>query len=87
VAIAFSLLLHFSCASPNINEELGPLLSPGAEIVFPGSAAFAAATDRDNEEYPPTFAVIVEAATESDVQECVSSGLRGIQFKPLLTTK
>jgi hypothetical protein len=72
VTVVFSLLLHLSCASPNITEELGPLLSPGAEIIFPGSAAFAAAMDRDNEEYPPTFSVIVEVANESDVRECVS---------------
>lgn len=72
VAIAFSLLVHFSCAYPNITKELGPLLSPGAAIVFPGSPEFLVATDRDNEEYPPTFSVIVEVATESDVQETVS---------------
>ncbi|KIM94075.1 hypothetical protein OIDMADRAFT_136488 [Oidiodendron maius Zn] len=70
VAIAFSLI-HFSCAYPNITKELGPLLSPGAAIVFPGSPEFLIATDRDNEEDPPTFSVIVEVATESDVQETV----------------
>jgi hypothetical protein len=79
VAIAFSLLIRFSCAYPNITRELGPLLSPGAAIVFPGSAQFLVDTDRDNEEYPPTFSVIVEVATESDVQETVSFSLRWIQ--------
>ena len=78
VAIAFSLI-HFSCAYPNITKELGPLLSPGAAIVFPGSPEFLIATDRDNEEDPPTFSVIVEVATESDVQETVSFCLRWIQ--------
>ena len=72
VAIAFSLLINFSRAYSNITEELGPLLSPNAAIIFPGSAEFLVATDRDNEQEPPTFAVVVEVATESDVQETVS---------------
>ena len=72
VAIAFSLLINFSRAYSNITEELGPLLSPNAAIIFPGSAQFLVATDRDNEQDPPTFAVVVEVATESDVQETVS---------------
>jgi hypothetical protein len=50
---------------------LGPLLSAEATIAFPGSAGFLAATDRDNEQNPPTYAVVVEVATESDVQETV----------------
>jgi hypothetical protein len=76
VAIAFSLLIHFSCAYPNITKELGPLLSPSAAIVFPGSSEFLVATDRDNEQDPPTYSVVVEVATESDVQETVSFCLR-----------
>lgn len=71
VAIAYSLLVGLSRAYPNITEELGPLLSPNAAIIFPGSAEFLVATDRDNEQNPPTYAVVVEVATESDVQETV----------------
>ncbi|CAJ2507111.1 Uu.00g082970.m01.CDS01 [Anthostomella pinea] len=68
-AFAFLLLSNLSSAatSPNITAELGPSLSVGARIVFPGSAEFAVATDRDNEQDPPTFSVVVEVATETDV--------------------
>lgn len=79
VAIAFSLLIHFSSAYPNITKELGPHLSPSAAIIFPGSSEFLVATDRDNEQDPPTFAVVVEVASESDVQETVSTCLGWIQ--------
>lgn len=73
--LAFSLALFnaVSGAYANITEELGPLLSPGAEIVFPGSAEFLAAIDRDNIQDPPTYKVVVEVATERDVQETVST--------------
>lgn len=69
VAIA-SLLVKFACAY-NITAELGPILSSDAVIVFPGSVEFLIATDRDNELAPPTFAVVVEVATEADVQKIV----------------
>jgi hypothetical protein len=72
VAIGFALLINFSCASSSITKELGPLLSRKAAIIFPGSAEFLVATDRDNEQDPPTYSVVVEVATESDVQETVS---------------
>ncbi|KAI0125392.1 FAD-dependent oxygenase [Xylariales sp. AK1849] len=71
VAIASSLLIDSSHAYANITAELGPFLSPRAAINFPGSAEFLAATDRDNEQDPPTYAVVVEVATEHDVQETV----------------
>jgi hypothetical protein len=72
VAIASPLLVDSSYVYPNITTELGALLSPGAAIVFPGSAEFLVATDRDNKQSPPTYAVVVEVATESDVQETAS---------------
>jgi hypothetical protein len=78
IAAAFFLLAHLSFAYPNITQELGPLLSPTAAIIFPGSTEFLVATDRDNEQDPPTYAVIVEVASESDVQETVSFCLRCI---------
>ncbi|KAH8645772.1 putative FAD-dependent oxygenase [Xylariales sp. PMI_506] len=70
VAVSVSFIDSTS-AHLNITQELGPLLSPEAAIVFPGSPEFLIATDRDNELNPPTFSVVVEVATESDVQETV----------------
>lgn len=87
VAIAFSLLVGLSRAYPNITEELGPLLSPNAAIIFPGSAEFLVATDRDNEQNPPTYAVVVEVATESDVQETVRVLFPGGLEQKLTTTQ
>lgn len=72
VAIAFFFLVNLSSAYPNITKELGPLLSSKAAIVFPDTAEFLVATDRDNEQDPPTYSVVVEVATESDVQQTVS---------------
>ena len=71
VALALSFLATFSSAF-NITKDLGPQLSPGATIIFPGSAEFLVATDRDNEQDPPVFAVVVEVATENDVIKTVS---------------
>ena len=55
VAIAFSLLIHFSCVYHNITKELSPLLSPGVVIIFLGLPEFLVAMDKDNKEDPPTF--------------------------------
>lgn len=71
VALALSFLVTFSSAA-NISKDLGPQLSPNAAIIFPGSAEFLVATDRDNEQDPPTFAVVVEVATENDVIKTAS---------------
>jgi hypothetical protein len=65
-ALALSFLTTFSSAF-NISKDLGPQLSSKAAIIFPGSAEFLVATDRDNEQDPPTFSVVVEVATENDV--------------------
>lgn len=71
VALALSFLSTFSSAS-SISNDLGPQLSSKARIIFPGSAEFLVATDRDNEQDPPTFSVVVEVATEDDVIKTVS---------------
>lgn len=84
IAIALALVVLVSRAYGNITQDLGPLLSAGAAIVFPGSAEFLIATDRDNRQDPPTYAVVVEVATESDVQQTVSAYCRSIYFKPRL---
>lgn len=73
LAIGLALVYAVFGAHANITEELGPLLSPSAEIVFPGSAEFLAAIDRDNRQDPPTYKVVIEVATERDVQETVST--------------
>lgn len=72
-ALGLALFYAVSVAYANITKDLGPLLSPGAEIVFPGSAKFLAAIDRDNRQDLPTHKVVVEVATERDVQETVST--------------
>ncbi len=71
VALALYFFIAFSSAS-SILEDLGPQLSSKAAIVFPGSAEFLVATDRDNEQDPPTFSVVIEVATENDVIQTVS---------------
>jgi hypothetical protein len=71
VALALSFLITFSIAA-NISKDLGPQLSSKAAIIFPGSAEFLVAIDRDNEQDPPTFSVVVEVATENDVIKTVS---------------
>lgn len=55
----------------NITNTLGPLLSTAAQIHFPGSAGFNSSTDRWQDFAPPSFAVVVQVATEEDVQETV----------------
>lgn len=55
----------------NITNTLGPLLSPAAQIHLPGSAGFNTSTDRWQEYAPPSFAVVVQVASEQDVQETI----------------
>ena len=54
-----------------IASTLGPQLSTSAHIHLPGSAGFNTSTERWNSHITPTFAVIVEVATESDVQAAI----------------
>lgn len=54
-----------------INSSLGPQLSTNAQIHLPGSAGFNSSTERWNSNITPTFAVVVEVATESDVQATI----------------
>ena len=51
---------------------LGPILSPGASINFPGSDKFANATSRSSAYGAPKFAIAVDVATEDDVANTVS---------------
>lgn len=54
-----------------INNTLGPQLSTNAQIHLPGSASFNTSTERWNSHITPTFAVVVEVATEADVQATI----------------
>jgi hypothetical protein len=54
-----------------ITSTLGPQLSPNAQIHLPGSAGFNTSTERWNSHITPTFAVVVEVATEADVQATI----------------
>lgn len=55
----------------NINSTLGPDLSAGAKIHRAGSAGFNSSTERWNSYITPTFGVVVEVATEADVQATI----------------
>ena len=54
-----------------IASTLGPQLSTKAHVHFPGSANFNTSTERWNSHITPTFAVVVEVATEADVQATI----------------
>ena len=54
-----------------INSTLGPQLSTNAQIHLPGSVGFNTSTERWNSHITPTFAVVVEVATEADVQAAI----------------
>lgn len=54
-----------------IASTLGPQLSTNAQIHLPGSAGFNGSTERWNSNITPTFAVVVEVATEADVQATI----------------
>lgn len=56
---------------PNYNNDLKPMLSPTAKIFFPGSAGFANATTRWSADTKPGLDVIVQIASEKDVQATV----------------
>jgi len=54
-----------------IASTLAPQLSPKAQIHLPDSAGFNTSTERWNSHITPTFAVVVEVATEADVQATI----------------
>ncbi|PYH41618.1 putative FAD-dependent oxygenase [Aspergillus saccharolyticus JOP 1030-1] len=55
----------------NITAELEPRLSPGARIILPNNTDFELATYRWSTFAQPRFTVVVEVATERDVEETV----------------
>ncbi|KAB5582982.1 hypothetical protein GE09DRAFT_1181872 [Coniochaeta sp. 2T2.1] len=57
--------------SSNIVAELGPLLSPESSIVSASDAKFASLTSRWREHLAPVPSVVVQAASEADVQHIV----------------
>jgi hypothetical protein len=62
----------FSSRSLDIETILGPRLSSNASIFLPGSSEFSDATLRWQEWESPNITIVVEVATENDVQETVS---------------
>ncbi|KAK8855729.1 FAD-dependent oxygenase [Apiospora arundinis] len=64
------------CQSQSFTDfaaALGPILSPGASINFPGSDKFTNATTRYSAYGAPGFAVTVDVATEDDVANTVKA--------------
>lgn len=59
------------CNRGNIATILGPRLSTGATISFPGSTNFDIATTRWSALDSPNTTVVVEVASENDVAETV----------------
>ena len=62
--------------APNVSsvqQDLGPLLSKGATLYFPGTPQFANATSRWSAYAEPQIAVVVEPATADDVSTTVRS--------------
>ena len=55
----------------NIQHQLGPLLSPGATLYFPGTSQFENATSRWSSYAEPNVAIVVESATDKDVTTTV----------------
>jgi hypothetical protein len=62
---------YFNYKTANIEAELGSLLSPNATIIYRTDFRFGNATERWQEYKSPSINIVVEVATESDVQETV----------------
>lgn len=56
----------------DIQQHLGPLLSKGASLYFPGSSQYENYTDRWSKFAKPTIAVVVEPANSQDVATTVT---------------
>lgn len=65
---------HYSTLHPaGIIVDLGPKLSSGAQILFPGSSGFEKATARYSQYHAPKITVVVQVAQEEDVAKTVGS--------------
>ena len=62
----------FSSVEDSVTADLGSRLSQNAAIFLPGSSKFEKATDLWQQYMVPHIAVVIEVATESDVQQTVS---------------
>ncbi|RDW82998.1 hypothetical protein BP5796_04489 [Coleophoma crateriformis] len=60
-----------AAAKVNISADIEAFLSPGAGVYLPGSRGFAEGTDRWQTYLNPGFAVVVQVASEADVQKTV----------------
>ena len=65
----------------SVQQGLGPLLSKGATLYFPGSSQFANATSRWSAYAEPQISVVVEPATAKDVSTTVRVLQRAIQWR------
>lgn len=79
------------CGRGDITTELGPKLSSGAHIYFPGSTRFGEGTNRWSSYKAPDFTVVVEVANENDVAETVELSpvpvhinIPGLRLTPVL---
>lgn len=72
IAVFFSLAeAALSASLLSITEDLGPRLSPNAQIVLSQSEAFKTLTARWQVGHNPTFHVVVIVDNENDVSEAV----------------
>ncbi len=62
----------FSSVEDSVTADLGSRLSQHAAIILPGSSQFASAIEFWQQYMVPHIAVVIEVATESDVQQTVS---------------
>lgn len=67
----FDVQMPFGLQRSNVTAVLGPLLSAGASIYFPGSDGFDNATDRWQTWKAPTLEVVVQVASEQDVEQTI----------------
>lgn len=63
---------NIGAVASTVVTELGPRLSQNAAILLPGSVQFADATDLWQQYMVPNITVVVDVASESDVQQTVS---------------
>lgn len=66
-----SLRTYFNYKTASIEADLGSLLSPNASIISRANPRFGNATERWQEYNSPAINIVIEVATEADVQETV----------------
>lgn len=72
-SIVVRLLFMDQTMDARIAAELRPRLSSSAKVVVPADKEFAGLVSRWREYHGPTVAALVQATSESDIQEAVST--------------